>query len=200
MASLQFDATNVKPAGQPDPVPDGMYNVVIDESEIKPTKNGQGAYLQLRFNIMDGQFAGQKVFARLNIRNQNATAQEIAYAELSAIQHAVNCLVIQDTNELHNKPLTVKVKLKPAEGQYDASNEVKRYQAYEGGNGGQAPMQQPMQQQPQPAPVQQPVQQAHHQQQPAWDNSKAQQQAPQGGQLVENGQPTDSQPPWMQQS
>lgn len=125
MAQLNFDATQVAPnAGVADPVPADWYDVMIDESEMKPTKAGDGAYLQLRANIIEGQYANRKLWIRLNLQNPNQTAVDIAYADLSAICHAVGVMHLQDSQQLHGIPLKVKVKLRPADDQYDASNEV----------------------------------------------------------------------------
>jgi len=127
MAQLNFDANSVPPStGQMDPVPAGWYNVMIDESELKPTKDAQGTYLQLRFAVLDGQFVGRKLFARLNLRNNNPVAQEIAFKDLSAIAHAVGVLHVQDSQQLHGIPLKVKVKVSAREG-YDPSNDITAY-------------------------------------------------------------------------
>ena len=128
MTTLNFDATTVAPStGGADPVPAGWYNVFMDESLMKPTKDGTGAYLQMRFSILDGQYKGRKIYARLNVRNANPETQRIAYEQLSAICHAVNVLHVQDSQMLHNIPLKVKVKLKPAEGEYEATNDITSY-------------------------------------------------------------------------
>lgn len=130
MAQLNFDATQVAPStGVPEALPAGWYNAAIDESEMKPTKDGTGVYLQLRFNVLDGQYAGRKVFSRLNLRNANAVAQEIAYKDLSAIAHAVGVLHVQDSQQLHGIPMKIKLKLKPADDRYDASNEIQQYRS-----------------------------------------------------------------------
>lgn len=128
MAQLNFDARTVIPdAGQQDPVPAGWYNVVMDKSEMKPTKDGTGMRLEVQFKIIDGQYANRKIFEGLNLRNTNAVAQEIAYKQLSAIAHAVKVLIVEDSSQLHNIPLKVKVKLKAATGQYEAKNEIGAY-------------------------------------------------------------------------
>jgi hypothetical protein len=139
MTAFVFDARTVQPAtGISDPVPAGWYNVMIDETETKPTNDGQGAYISARFNILDGQYANRKLFGRYNIRNNNAQAQEIAYKELSAICHATGQLVVQDTQQLHGIPLKVKVSLRAAQPKKDAagnptgefyepSNDIKAY-------------------------------------------------------------------------
>lgn len=128
MAQLNFDARTVAPdQGQQDPVPAGWYKVVMDKSEMKPTKDGTGQRLEMQFKIIDGQYAGRKIFEGLNLVNANPVAQEIAYKQLSAICHAVNVMVAQDSSQLHGIPLQIKVNLKPANGQYEAKNEVKAY-------------------------------------------------------------------------
>ena len=125
MAQLNFDATQVAPEMGFETVPAGWYNAMIDQSEMKPTKDGSGAYLEARFNIIDGQYANRKIFMRLNLRNTNPVAQEIAYKQLSAIAHAVGVLHVQDSSQLHGLPMKVKVKLrKDTTGQYEDSNEI----------------------------------------------------------------------------
>lgn len=130
MTQLDFNAQNVAPAtGTPDPVPAGWYNVVMVGSERKPTKAGDGAYLECTFKVIDGPYAERQLWERLNLWNGNPVAVEIAYGELSAIAHAVGVLQVQDSQQLHGLPLKAKVKYKAAdpEGGYDASNEIGAY-------------------------------------------------------------------------
>jgi Protein of unknown function (DUF669) len=128
MAQLNFDASTVAPnTGTQDAIPAGWYNVQIDQSELKPTKDASGAYLELRLAVLDGQYAGRKVFSRLNLRNNNPQAVEIAFKDLSAICHAVGVMQVQDSSQLHGKPMKIKVSVRAATGEYEASNEVKAY-------------------------------------------------------------------------
>lgn len=125
MSILNFDASTVAPdTGVTDPVPAGWYNVTIDESELKPTKGGDGQRLSLRFNILDGQYANRKVFTGLNLRNPNPVAQEIALKQLSAICHAVGVLQVAESQQLHGRPLKIRVKVRAASGDYEASNDI----------------------------------------------------------------------------
>lgn len=125
MATLNFDATSVEPNSGFEVLPAGWYNAMIDESEMKPTKDGSGAYLNLRYSIMGGRHNGQKVFQRLNLRNANPTAQEIAYKQLSAICHAIGLMQVQDSTQLHGQPLKIKLKVrKDQTGQYEDTNEI----------------------------------------------------------------------------
>ncbi len=128
MAQLNFDANQVAPdAGHMDPVPAGWYNAAIDQSDMKPTKDGSGAYLELRFTILDGQYVNRKLYARLNLRNANQTASEIAYKQLSAICHSVGVIQVADSQQLHGRPLKIRVKVRAATGEYEASNDITSY-------------------------------------------------------------------------
>lgn len=128
MASLNgFDANRVEPSTDYDPLPAGKYLAVITESEMKPTKAGTGQYLQLTFEILDGQFKGRKVWARLNLINTNDMTVKIAQAELSAICRAVGVLAPNDSVELHNLPLMITVKCKKRPDTGEISNEVRGF-------------------------------------------------------------------------
>lgn len=157
MAQLNFDATQVAPdTGGGDPVPAGWYNVMIDESEMKPTKTEGGLRLSLRFTILDGQYVNRKVFTGLNLKNANPVAQEIAYKQLSAICHAVGIMQVQDSSQLHGRPLKIKVKVRAASGDYEASNDITAYkninEQVDGPATGGAPAGAPWATAPAPAP------------------------------------------------
>ena len=125
MALLNFDASQVQPnEGGLDPVPAGWYNVNLIESDIAPTKDGAGRLLNLKFTILDGQFANRKIYNRLNIVNANPTAQEIARGQLSALCHACGVIQVADSAQLHGIPLKVRVKITPAKDGYEAKNEI----------------------------------------------------------------------------
>jgi len=74
MSTLNFDANTVEPSTGFDPIPAGKYPAVIIESEMKTTKSGTGRYLELTFEVIDGEYHGRKVWARLNLENPNSTA------------------------------------------------------------------------------------------------------------------------------
>ena len=124
-----FNAAEVEPNAAFDPLPANWYKVVITESEEKPTKAQTGSYLQLTLEVIDGPHAGRKVFDRLNLNNPNDTAVQIAQQTLSAICHAVGVMTPRQSSDLHDKPMMAKVAVKPAANGYDASNEVKGYEA-----------------------------------------------------------------------
>jgi len=127
MASLNgFNANNVEPKMEFDAIPAGKYLAVITGSEMKPTKSGNGSYLELTFEVIEGEFKGRKLWARLNLDNPNQVAVKIARSELSSICRAVSVLEPKDSCEIHNLPLVVIVKQKAGEDG-EVRNEIKGY-------------------------------------------------------------------------
>lgn len=128
MADLRgFDANQVEPSTAFDPIPAGKYLAVITDSEMKPNKAGTGHYLQLAFQVIEGEFKGRFLWARLNLDNPNATAVQIARAELSAVCRAVGVLAPNDSADLHNLPLVIDVRCKKRPDTGEITNEIKGY-------------------------------------------------------------------------
>lgn len=130
-----FNAEDVPPQDSFDPLPAGWYPVIISDSEFKPTKNGNGQYLQLELTVIEGEYEGRKTWDRLNLDNPNQTAVDIAQRALSAICRAVGVMAPNDSTELHDRPFEVKLSVKPAKDSYEPSNEVKGYRAIGGEEG-----------------------------------------------------------------
>ena len=128
MANLgNFNANTVDPTTDFEPLPAGKYLAVITASEMKPTKNGSGHFLEIVFQVIDGPFKNRQLWSRLNLDNPNAQAVQIAQGELSAICRAVGVMQPKDSLELHNLPLLVTVKCKKREDTGDITNEIKGY-------------------------------------------------------------------------
>ncbi|GIW55533.1 MAG: hypothetical protein KatS3mg082_1937 [Nitrospiraceae bacterium] len=128
MADLRgFDANQVEPNTDFEPLPAGKYVAVIVDSEMKLNKAGTGHYLQLAFQIVEGPYRNRFLWARLNLDNPNATAVQIARAELSAICRAVGVLAPNDSVELHNLPLVIRVGCKKRPDTGEIVNEIKGY-------------------------------------------------------------------------
>ncbi|MBN8599243.1 MAG: DUF669 domain-containing protein [Planctomycetes bacterium] len=128
MATLNnFDANQVDPSVALDPLPAGKYLAVVSESELKPTKTGGGKYLQLTFQIIDGEYKGRLVWARLNLENKSEMTVKIARGELSAICRALGVMQPKDSVELHNVPLEINVGLKKRDDNGEFTNVIKGY-------------------------------------------------------------------------
>lgn len=127
MANLAgFDASQVPEQQDFSALPAGDYVVIATASEMKPTKNGLGQFLQFTFEVMDGPMKGRKLWARLNLKNPNQTAVDIAQRELGAICRAVGIMKPMDSSELHNRPIGVTVDVE-IDDKSRQSNVIKKY-------------------------------------------------------------------------
>jgi hypothetical protein len=147
LAGYNFNAEEVEPSSSFDPIPAGWYQAIISNSEMKATRDGYGEYLSLTLQVIEGQYENRLVFARLNLKNANDKAVDIARKDLAAICRAVGVMSPQASEQLHDIPLMIKVKVRPASGEYEASNDIGGYKAVEGANLTPAPKTQT----PQPA-------------------------------------------------
>ncbi len=200
---LNFNAQNVPVLENNEVLPAGWYNVKIVESKGEQTKDQTGFYLALSFEILDGSFAGRKVFTHVNLENKNPVAKEIGYKTLSSICHCTGVIQLQDSQQLHGIPLAVRVSVraasKGADGKdYDASNEVKGYRKFDQTVPSTSNTQAPTGQQWQaPVPPQPTFQAPPVQAQPQW-------QAPPAAPVQQPAwqppvAPAQSSMPWMQQ-
>lgn len=163
MAILNFDATQVDPSQSFDPIPAGEYQAQLVESSMESLKSGQGEYLKLQFEVMAGPFAGRRLFTNLCLRHPNTQTVEIAQRQLSALCHAAGVFQLQDSQQLHGRPVVVKVRVKD-DPQYGPKNEISTFKAPAGGQPSLPVYQQQPQfqqqatahQQPQPQQFQQP--------------------------------------------
>ena len=119
-----FDATSVEPTTPYELLPAGKYRAQIVESEMRVTRNGMGRFLWLMIDILEGEYAGRKIFDQLNLVNPNTTTVEIAQRTLSAICHATGRMQVSDSEELHLIPMTIQVKIKPPKNGYGESNAI----------------------------------------------------------------------------
>lgn len=131
MAKLNFDATAVEPQESRDfePLPAGVYTVEITNSEVKDLKSGNGSGLSLEFTVLEPESAARrKVWTNLNIKHTNEQAEQIAQAQLSALCRAVGIDVLKDSDDLFQKILRIRLKIRPAKDGYPANNDVTGYE------------------------------------------------------------------------
>lgn len=120
-----------------EPLPPGWYQVAIVESEEKETAKGDGSYLKLKFQVIEGPREGKNLWANLNLNNPSEKAVKIARGQLSAICSAcadasgdVSKLTPTSSQDLHMIPLEVKVAHRTWEGKIQ--EDIKAYRPLQG--------------------------------------------------------------------
>ena len=127
MATIEcFDASTVQPSEGFTSIPAGRYLAVINDSDMRASAGGQ--YLQLEFEIIEGDYTGRKLWSRLNLIHTNPNAVKFARADLSAICRAVNVMKLTDSTQLHNLPMVVVVKLKKDKETGEMRNEIRGWE------------------------------------------------------------------------
>lgn len=96
------------------PIPSGKYLAQIVDSDMKPTKKNDGHYLELAYEITDGQYAGRKLWARINLDHPKPNVVEIGNRQFAAVRQATGVLNPRDSQELHYKPHVIRVEFIPA--------------------------------------------------------------------------------------
>ena len=129
-----FDANELPQGngGNYDPLPAGWYNATITDAELKPTKDGSGQYIKVRYDITGPTHQGRVVFGNLNIKNASAKAEEIGRQQLGEIMRAIGLAKVTDTDQLIGGSLSIKLDVRAATEQYAAQNEVKGFKAITG--------------------------------------------------------------------
>jgi hypothetical protein len=113
MADLDFDANQYEPNAAPEMVPPGEYDAIIVASTRKPSQSGNGDLMALELQIITpGKYQNRKLFDTLNMWNRSEQAMTIARSTFSSICRAVNVPSPRSSEEVHNKPLTIKVAAK----------------------------------------------------------------------------------------
>jgi hypothetical protein len=125
-----FSAAELQPSTQSyELVPAGWYTAIITDAELKPTKAGNGEYIKLRYDLTGPSCQGRVVFSNLNIKNPNPKAEEIGRQQLGEMMRALGLAAVDDTDQLINGHLTIKVDVRPGSGDYGPQNEVKGWKA-----------------------------------------------------------------------
>ena len=126
MAQFSFDTNTVeKRENNYELLPAGWYTAQVTESEIVNLNSGNGQALKLTFEVLSDGYRNRKLWARLNVRHNNPKTEQIAQQQLRELCDSIGVVRMQDTVELHNKPVQVKVKIRKDDtGQYEDQNEI----------------------------------------------------------------------------
>jgi hypothetical protein len=125
-----FDSSTVEPQAPRGAVlPAGLHPVEITNAEVKELKSGKGTGLTLEYTVLDGPHAKRKVWQLLCIAHENDQTQQIAQSQLSALCRVVGINgVLDDTDMLFQKMLSIRTKVRPARGDFDEQAEVTGYE------------------------------------------------------------------------
>lgn len=109
MPSIDFDLSQyeIAPRSSYDPLPPGDYPAIVSSTEMKDTKAGNGQYIELTIQVIDGEFSGRRIWERLNVINPSEKTVEIARSQLRQLSEACGITALKDTDQLCDIPFTL---------------------------------------------------------------------------------------------
>lgn len=113
------------------PVPAGWYTASITGAEVKDTKTG-GQMIAIKYSIIAPTHQGRIIFGNLNIKNQNPEAERIGRQQLGDLMRSIGLVQLRETDQLIGTNLQIKLKIRPAKGDYDESNDVSGFKVVTG--------------------------------------------------------------------
>ena len=121
------------PESEPDfkPIPAGWYSANITNAELKASSKG-GQRISVRYDVIGPSHQGRVVFGNFNVRNNSEEAVRISREQLGQLMRATGLGKLENTDQLIGLQTQIKVKVKPADGEFDANNEVIGFKALEG--------------------------------------------------------------------
>lgn len=117
MAELAFNPQEYTPLDEIIVIPAGEYIAEVFASKMQENKKQTGWMLILNWRVIDGEHKGAEVSQFVNLMNASAEAQAIAQRMLSTICKACGVDFLQDSEQLHEKPCRIKVKLQEYNGE-----------------------------------------------------------------------------------
>lgn len=111
-----------------EPIPDGWYSATVERVDEK-VSNAGNTYLNFVLNIAEGDHAGRKMFDGFHLWHPSATTVQISQRRLSSLFKACGYSTLGDTDDLIGEEVQVRVRKKPAQNGYEASNEIRDYRS-----------------------------------------------------------------------
>jgi len=112
LAGIALDPTVSESTGGFTVIPAGKYKACLVSDDLKDNSAQTGKLLEVKIQILEGQFTGHILTDRINIINPSAKAQAIGQGTLKRICNLCNVpYPPQDTAGLMGKPLGVDVRV-----------------------------------------------------------------------------------------
>ena len=116
--------------GGSNPLPVGFYALVVTRSVLKQTKDGNGKYLEVEFDITEpSEHGNRKFWDKFNIFNKNDVAQRIGREQLSDLLKALGLDGNAEPEDMIGASVNAYLLIDPAKDGYPAKNKCVKYLA-----------------------------------------------------------------------
>lgn len=127
-----------------EPIPANKYKAEIVKTDYTTTRKG-GTMYKFWFQVIEGPYAKRQVIMNINdivvprtdlpeeeARKKAETAMRIGGDQLDQLFEATGMATVHDTDEFLHKVVEIEVTVTPAQGNYSASNDIKKVRKVEG--------------------------------------------------------------------
>lgn len=129
MTTLNFNPAQagIAPSTGAVVLPKDWYTLVCTSDEVVDISDNRGRLLKQMWSVVDGPHKGAKIFVNLNLWHINEDTAKSAWSDIAAQMAALGMTQLNDTREMHNRPLRALVGVKAASGGYEESNRVRAW-------------------------------------------------------------------------
>ena len=114
------------------PLPAGWYQANIEKVELKESNDRTSTYMNIQYKIMGPTHQNRVVFGMCGVSNTDPGKEETSRYFMGQLMRACGLQRLTDTDQLVGANLEIKLKVRPATEQYDASNNVTEYRSISG--------------------------------------------------------------------
>lgn len=130
----QINLGEIDPDSGFEPIPPGEYVLIILETDVRSNSKNTGSFLEMKYQVASGPYAGQELRDYINVQHENKKAERIGIQRFAALCRAAgfpeNALV-QDTAVLLNRQVRAEVDVEatkdPSTGKEYQNNRIKKY-------------------------------------------------------------------------
>ncbi len=99
-------------------VPNGKYKCIINKADERRTNSGDGSYIALEFEVVEGTERGSRLWQNLNLVNPNPKAVQFAERDFAKIKRALGLTVVKHESEMLNIPFMIELKNYKKDGEW----------------------------------------------------------------------------------
>lgn len=125
--NFEFDASSIDTTDKYSILPKGDYSACAVAAEIKETKSRDGKFLEVKFQILAGEYKGRIIFDRFNFLNPSTEAENIGKQQLAKLCHAIGKATVTDTADLLDIPVLITIGITTRKDNGEDANRVVRY-------------------------------------------------------------------------
>lgn len=129
MTTLNFNPAQagIAPSTGAVVLPKDWYTLICTSDEVTDISDNRGRLLKQMWTVADGPHKGAKIFVNLNLWHINEDTAKSAWSDIAAQMAALGMSQLNDTREMHNRPLRALVGVKAASGGYEESNRIRAW-------------------------------------------------------------------------